>query len=359
MSEVIISGIQQIGVGVRDVKTAWTWYKKYFGFDVRVFEDAAVANFMLPYTGGEPRERYAALSLNMQGGGGFEIWQYTQRVPQPPAQEVKLGDLGIFCAKLRSRDIAKTYQFYQSEGLDLLTTPKADPRGLLHFYVRDPFGNIFDIVQNTTPWFKDEGHVTGGTFGASIGCADLEASVRFYQDILGYTLVAYEGEGTYDDLQGVPSVGQAFRRAILEDQGKRQGAFHSMFGASEIELFQAQEGTGQKVFDGRFWGDLGFIHLCFDISGMDALRRQCEAAGHPFTVDSSQALAGHSFDMGEAAGYFSYIEDPDGTLIEFVETHKVPILKKIGWYLNLKKRNPRKPLPNWMIRALGMNRFKG
>ena len=43
----------------------------------------------------------------------------------------------------------------------------------------------------------------------------------------------------------------------------------------------------------------------------------------PFTVDVD-----HSFDMGEAAGSFSYTEDPDGALIEFVETHKIPILKK-------------------------------
>jgi hypothetical protein len=71
-------------------------------------------------------------------------------------------------------------------------------------------------------------------------------------------------------------------------------------------------------------------------------------------VDSSG-----SFDMGEAAGYFSYIEDPDGTLIEFVETHKIPILKKIGWYLDLRKRsNPEKPLPRWMLKTLGLGRVK-
>jgi hypothetical protein len=62
--------------------------------------------------------------------------------------------------------------------------------------------------------------------------------------------------------------------------------------------------------------------------------------------------------MGEAAGHFSYIEDPDGALIEFVETHKIPILKKLGWYLDLRKRNPEKPLPNWMLKALGLNRVK-
>ena len=60
--------------------------------------------------------------------------------------------------------------------------------------------------------------------------------------------------------------------------------------------------------------------------------------------------------MGEAAGHFSYIEDPDGTLIEFVETHKIPILKKIGWYLNLQKRDPQAALPNWMLKAMRFSR---
>jgi hypothetical protein len=41
-----------------------------------------------------------------------------------------------------------------------------------------------------------------------------------------------------------------------------------------------------------------------------------------------------------------------------VETHKVPILKKLGWYLDLKKRGQHKPLPNWMISAKGLNRVK-
>lgn len=67
---------------------------------------------------------------------------------------------------------------------------------------------------------------------------------------------------------------------------------------------------------------------------------------------------GNSFDMGDAAGHFSYIEDPDGTLIEFVETHKLPILKKIGWYLDLRKRNPHKALPSWMLKTLKYSRVK-
>ena len=75
--------------------------------------------------------------------------------------------------------------------------------------------------------------------------------------------------------------------------------------------------------------------------------------GHPFTVDSA-----NSFDMGDAAGHFAYNEDPDGTLIEYVEAHKVPILKKLGWYFNLQKRDATQPLPDWMVKALRFNRKK-
>ena len=86
---------------------------------------------------------------------------------------------------------------------------------------------------------------------------------------------------------------------------------------------------------------------------MDELQKECESKGYPFTVDSSK-----TFDMGEAGGRFSYIEDFDRTLIEFVETHKVPIIKKIGWYINLKKKKSGKYLPNWILHAMGINKVK-
>ena len=91
---------------------------------------------------------------------------------------------------------------------------------------------------------------------------------------------------------------------------------------------------------------------------MIALKEECSEKGFPFTVDSATRDP-NTFDMGEAAGHFSYIEDPDGTLIEFVETHRIPVLKKLGWYINLRNRDPKKNLPNWLLKALRFNRFKG
>ena len=128
------------------------------------------------------------------------------------------------------------------------------------------------------------------------------------------------------------------------------------FGPSEIELIQALDREPLDIFKGRIWGDPGFIHLCFDINGMDKLREEVKEKGFPFTVDS--AKQGDTFDMGEAAGSFSYIQAPEGTLIEFVETHKVPLLKEFGIYLNLKNRPEGKPLPKWLLGMFSLKRVK-
>ena len=70
----VICGVQQVGIGVRNVEESWAWYKDVFGFDIKLFGDVGVAERMLPYTGGKPQPRYAILVLNLRGGGGFEVW---------------------------------------------------------------------------------------------------------------------------------------------------------------------------------------------------------------------------------------------------------------------------------------------
>jgi hypothetical protein len=156
----------------------------------------------------------------------------------------------------------------------------------------------------------------------------------------------------------LPGGGVKLRRVLLRRSEAPTGPFSNLMGSSEIELISSGNKNERKIFEGRFWGDPGFIHLCFDIRGMDNLKEYCLGKGVPFTVDSKAGLDGNIFDMGEAAGNFSYIEDPDGTLIEFVETLKVPIMKKIGWYLNMSKRDPHKKLPDWMLKTLRFSRVK-
>ena len=311
----IISGIQQMGVGVYDLRKAWDWYIMAFGMDCRIFEDEAEARLMLPYTGGEPRSRHAVLAMNLQSGGGFEVWQHKGRKPEYRDRETSLGDLGIFACKMKVRDVDAAWHYWTDSGVEVLGTPEEDPSGRKSFFVRDPFGNIFHIV-GATDWFMNLKKISGGSYGAIIGVTDIDKSVKLYSDILGYDRVVYDITGSFRDLAAVPGGDSLFRRVLLAPSRPFHGGFNPIFGQSVIELVEARDRKATRIFEGRYWGDPGFIHLCYDIRGMDNLRRYCSEAGFPFTVDSQESHEGDSFDMGEAAGHFAYIEDPDGTLIE-------------------------------------------
>lgn len=354
--EKIICGIQQMGIGVPNVAEIWKWYRQFFGVDVKIFEEAAEAPLMTMYTGDKVQSRTATLALSMEGGGGFEIWQYTSRNTEKATFDIQLGDYGLYICRIKSKDVQASFDYMKSNGAEVIGTLKKTPHGEPHFFVKDPNGNIFNVVQEKATFLntKFKGQ-TGGVAGSMIGVSNIEASLKLYADVLGYSKVEYDETGVFDCFAELPAGDLKVRRVLLSHPEARKGPFAPLLGPTKIELIQAVDRTDcRKIFENRYWGDWGFIHMCFDVQGMDALKQECADYGFPFTIDSS-----NTFDMGEAGGRFSYIEDPDGAWIEFVETHKVPVSKKLGWYINLKNRKPGKSLPRWMLRAMGMNRVKG
>lgn len=346
-----ICGIQQVGIGVKDAGEAWKWYRKVFGMDINVFEDTATAKLMKHYTKGKECDRYAALAMNMEGGGGFEIWQHTAIRPKPPAFDVKLGDTGIFICKIKSRNIKKSYHGHKAMGLSILGGLVPDPIGNLHYYLKDPYDNIFEVVEEEECYLKQRS-LTGGVAGVVIGVSDIDEALKVYMEILRYDKIVFYKRDFFEDFDILPGGKEKYKRVLLRHM-PRTGPFSKLLGPTQIELVQAIDRKPEKIFKERIWGELGFIHLCFDIIGMDLLEDECTYKGFPFTVNSAD-----SFDMGVTAGHFSYISDPDGTPIEFVETHKLPVVKKLGWYLNLKGRDPQKSLPDWMVKSLRFSRVK-
>lgn len=349
MNKFSISGIQQVGVGTEDFRKSWNWFIEHFGADIRILEDDTVAERMLPYTGGVPQKRHACIAMSLQGGSGYEIWQFSERKPVPCPFEVAVGDLGILAAKVKCRDVAAFHRELSAKWQDCSPLGQL-PDGTPCFWVKDLYGNWFQLVERKDVYI-DENRLTGGLIGAVIGVSDMQASMRFYGEVLGYTRVLSDTEAPYAP-EGFLAGGERRCRRVILGHEPRTGAFAELFGASTLELVQALEGTPRKVYEGRFWGDPGFIQVCFDVIGMDAFRDFCAAKGHPFTVDSCPN--GERFDMGDASGRFTYIEDPDGTLLEFVETYKIPVVKKLGWFIDMNKRDPQKPLPRFLFRMMGL-----
>lgn len=351
----LVCGVQQVGVGVYNVVEAYNWYIRAFGCDIMVTDAKGVAERMLPYTGGKPRPRRAVLAFNLQGGGGFEIWQPLDNHITPPSSPVCFGDYGISVSKVKAKDIEAAYNHIKSlDGATLLTQITTTPYGPKHFYMTDPYDNMYEIVEDDFQFKALKGYHTGGTHGAVIGVSDMDASIHFYSTLLGYDRVIYDAVDLFEDLRGVRGAEVRMRRVIIAPSSQREGAFADMFGTACLELVQLLEGEPKKIFEGRWWGDPGFIQICFDVVNMEGMRQRALSLDRDFVCDG-----GVDFKMGDADGHFTYVEDPDGTLIELVETYKVPIKKDWGLALDLKKRKPGKKLPRWIISALKFLRVSG
>ncbi|MDR0368652.1 MAG: VOC family protein [Bacteroidales bacterium] len=359
MNKYNISGIQQIGIGVENLAEAWKYYIDIFNMDIKILDDNSVADIMSPYMGGQARPKRAVIAVNMQGGGGFEIWNHQQHKPKKPDFKLQFGDLGCFAAKMKSRNIQQSFDEFSKKNVNILGDLHTSIDGKETFFVEDIYGNVFQIVKDKSI-FRDEKRSTGGAVGAIVGCTDIDKTLVLYRDILGYDVILADKTGTFDDIAGLPSGDKQYRRVLLTESTPRTGSFSRLFGQSYIELVQALDRKPNKIYEGRYWGDPGFIQICYDVQNMRALEKKCESLGFPFTADSAvkQENDTQSFTMGDAAGHFTYIEDPDGYLIEFVETHKIPLMKKPSIYINLRKRNPNKTLPDWILKMLRFARMK-
>ena len=260
----------------------------------------------------------------------------------------------IFAAKIKSRDV-ESFHSELAAKYDRVGPVCQSPDGRRCFVVEDPWGNWFQVVEDSTV-FIDRGQLSGGIVGATTGCSDIDRTMPLYRDVLGYDRVVYDVTGTFDDLAYMRGGDGRFRRVLLAGSKKRKGAFVPLFGESTIELVQSLDRQPRKIYEGRQWGDPGFIQICFDVTNMRALEKHCNALGFPFTVDSCKG--DEHFDMGEASGHFTYVEDPDGTLIELVEAHKLTVLKRPHIYIDMLKRNREKAFPKLFFRLMALNKVK-
>ena len=351
----LINGIQQVGLGCENFNQTWQWYIDHLGIDIRILEDDTIAERMLPYTDGKAQKRHAGIAVSIQGGSGLEIWQYSERKPKPKDFKPMAGDLGIFAGKIRSVDIQKAHK-QLSESYKNVGPLCKGPDGAPTFWFCDPWDNSFQVVQDDYVFVRTK-RPSSGVCGACIGVTDMEKALKLYGDIIGYDKVVYDCQGEFEEFKFLGNAaGEKFRRVLIKPSEAPKGAFSKLYGPSSIELVQCLTRTPRKIYEGRLWGDPGFIQICFDVSDMRLLEKHLNENGYHFTVDSCPG--GEIFDMGEASGHFTYIEDPDGTLIEFVQTHKVPLIKQLGLSINLDKRSPYEPLPDWMLRMLRFKRVK-
>ncbi len=348
-----INGIQQVGLGVTDAVAAYNWYSKHLGFNILVFDDVAQATLMTQYTGNQVVTRRALLAMNLQGGGGIEIWQKLTTVPLQKDTPIHVGDLGINAIKIRCYNVDAYYQYCIQHEIQLLTKVIINQTEKKHFYIHDLYGNVLEIIEDMYQYMPIRHQLTGGVMGVVIGVSNMQLALPFYKNMLGYTITTSEEHNMQLNVAGYTSGITHVHSVLLTKEEACTGPFGALLAPSVIELVQVLQGVPATIYAHRHWGDCGYIHVCFDVSGMQQFITHCNVHKHAFTVNSI-----NGFDMGKASGHFGYNQDLDGTLIEYVETHKVPLAKKWGIYYTIKQQKKLQNLPKWLVKLFVLARVK-
>jgi catechol 2,3-dioxygenase-like lactoylglutathione lyase family enzyme len=347
-----INGLQHIGVAVSNMDLSLRFYRKFFGLDIPFFDSVQPAPLMDVYTRNSTITKRASMIMNLQGGCAIEVIRPTSFEPVKSKHAVKMGDLGIFITQVKCKDIHISHAFCKANGASGLTAVAKDPIGRDTFYIQDPDGNVWQYLQGEQ-WYTNSGHHSGGVLGCTTGVSDMDKALKLYAGILGFDEVVYDSTNHFADWRSLAAGNEKYRRVLLTQSNQPGGGFAKVTGKTYIELVQALDRKPDYIFEDRIWGDTGYAHIGFDVKGMKAIGDDLAHAGYPFTCDSNNALS-----MGNTKVHCTYIHDDDHTLIEMIEVYKVPIIEKWGVFLNVEKRDPLKPLPDFMLKALRFSRIK-
>lgn len=299
-----IVGVDHIGIGVRDMAGMRSFYAEVLGYD-RILAEMPEADH--PAIRGllrAPRAVHSATLLGSDHGGlTVALFHAVEPVPRPVRADPRYGDIGVAKVTFGVPDLAAFSA--EMRGLaGLCSTPRCallEDGGEYRFaYGRDPEGNLIEV-------FSD-----GGTTGCpapvfrSIGIAvtDLDRSLAFYQDILGFdrTVVAPH---------------EAFSGLIDEITGERGATARSCLvansdGGGMLEILEVTKPRGRSIPFGAQWGDFGYLQICLRGADPQALAAEVEAARLDVLLPLQEV------DDPERPAVFMYVRDPDGIPVEIV-----------------------------------------
>lgn len=312
-----VYGLQQVGLGVLDVEVVCHWYAQHLGFTVKAFDDHNPATDMAPFMGGKPRSKRAVLLLHPNGGGGLEIWQYTGRQPTT-LNHLAWGQPGINAVGIACASPEQAAQRLLAHGGSRPSFPVPQAHA-----VSDPWGNLL-ILQ--------AGNRNAGVTSVYLGCRSVSETEAFLTQT---GLFASNG-------------------SVWHAREPSTGKFGAFLGDFQLHVLSAAADTSlPHLFHNRYWGDCGWIHWCLDIADLSGLVTHMESQQHAFDV-----VVDRTFEMGEAHGKWGYLQSPDGTLLECVETLAVPLVPKWGLKWRFGSQTDR-PFPRLLQRAfLGSHRLK-
>ena len=325
----MINYVQHIAIGVRDVDASYKFYRDILGFRI-VFFDAK--NVMVPDLSIESYSRDKEhqfeirmfFALHPMGGAGLEFAQFRHVEPVPPVKDVTLGDIGYVELAIRVNRLEEFCSNLQPLGINLLTPILEknwmDGATRKYTYIRDPDGTLIQLVETPPNGFIDK-PCTMGIEHLGLGVPDLESAERFYTDVLGFGQPLHRWDESVHVPNGFTDDRNLLVRNVLIGNKADKKGQSGMINQTNLRLIHTNGSAGANISKDRRWGDIGLLEVAVDTSDIDRAIEELESRTQHSEITRYHIKLGFG-----SYGYYAFVLDPFGNLVELVD------LKKI-WYL--------------------------
>jgi catechol 2,3-dioxygenase-like lactoylglutathione lyase family enzyme len=318
----MIRQVYRVGFTVSDLDPVLAFYTQVLPFEI--IDDCVAPRFIEGAS--EPYEKltgvFGARVRVVTLGLGQEQIQLTQFIalpggrPIPPDSHsndlwfqhlaIVVSDMDTAYAKLREHNVQHVSTAPQTLP-DYITAAA----GIRAFYCRDPDGHNLELIWfpegKGAPRWKSKNRLFLGIDHTAIGIADTERSLRFYRDILGFTIVSEsENHGTEQEHLNMVFGAHLHITGLKAPEGGM---------GIEFLNYQSPPGGRSMPVDTRP-NDLWFWQTTMLVPDAQAAYTQFQAAG--VTVISASVV---TLPDGEKA---FLVRDPDGHAAKIVELKGIP-----------------------------------
>jgi len=148
-----------------------------------------------------------------------------------------------------------------------------------------------------------------------IGVSDMDRSLKFYGELLGFTEVVFDYTGSLPGMDKVTGKSETKARVVML---KNQNTGPLGLGMIKlVHLLSPDKPEPCTVVDSTLWGDIGIAEVCFNarVSSEKVFAELLLEKGVKATLTPGSGC----FPPYQTVAHYAYMRDPDNGLLEFID----------------------------------------